>query len=539
MATSIIQQEGILKKLSSGMMGKKWQDRQIILDESGLSQYKLKDNINTAKQCVAASDISAVKLNAVKDGVEICIQLGSGEYVLKAVSQDHAQTWADKINRISPAGVAQAKDEADAKAKKEAEEKTRKEAEAKAKLEAEQKAKAEAEAQATREAEEGAKQEAEEKAQQEADEKAAEEEKAQAAEAEMPEKSQEENGDTESNVVEDKSVSPSDETAAEPEQEPEEPSSPSPKPAKPRMQAKPAARPPPAPSSDGSVFDRLSQPKHRREAINTNRGFRGMDGHVSRSSGTGSGGNKSWLDVGMEETRTLDFSDAIATHKTIGSDAIGGCMSKLSVGRFQAVTANGHYRSMKDMEECAQRDIECVDKSTFTQFASTKSQFGTHSNMGMGGSSGNRFAFVTTSTGHYMSNKDMEESAKRDFLEIGSVHTSTFNGGKSLSTKQGMAMGGAVGRFQLTTASGHIVSAKDQEDSSKRDHSISEESEAMSSTFASAMKRGNPNFSVMGGKVGRFEPPKPVSEKGPGDYCGSTTNYDLLPMPARAMATAP
>jgi hypothetical protein len=250
----------------------------------------------------------------------------------------------------------------------------------------------------------------------------------------------------------------------------------------------------------------------------------------------------------MEETRELDFADAISSHKTIGSDATGGCMSKLEVGRFQAVTANGHYRSMKDMEESAQRDIECVDKSSFSKFASTKSQFGTHANMGMGGTAGNRFANVTTATGHYMSNKDMTEAAKRDFLEIGSVHTSTFNGGKSLSTKQGMAMGGAVGRFQLTTASGHIVSTKDQEDAAKREHTLSEEASATTSTFASALKRGNPNFSLMGGKAGRFEskvpgesiyPGKPVCEKGPGDYCGPTTNYDVLPMPARATATAP
>lgn len=297
---------------------------------------------------------------------------------------------------------------------------------------------------------------------------------------------------------------------------------------------------------DGSVFDRLSSSytgtsKYRRAAVDTQRGgrFRGMDGHCGRQSGTGSGGQGSWLDVGMEETRAMDYD--VGQHKTIGAGgAVGGCMSKLGVGRFQALTAGGHYRSKADLEEAAQRDIECVEKSSFTQFASGKSQFGTHSGMGMGGRIG-RFSQQLTASGHIRSARDIEDAAKRDYLESDCAHTSCFNSTKSVTTRQGMAMGGAVGRFAAaTSASGHYLSKRDQEDAAGRDY-LSTDASAARSTFASAMKQGNPNFDHMGGKTGRFEGKQvgasiysaTSDELGPGKYTSDTTVFDRLPMPAR------
>jgi chemotaxis protein histidine kinase CheA len=569
MATTInaIHEEGLLKKLSSGMMGRKWQDRQIILDESGLKQYKPKDDVSTAKECVAAADIDTATLNAVKDGVEIVITKVDGtDYTLKAGSQESAQRWADKINRISPAGVAEAKAAAE-KAVRKQKIKEAEQARAKAKAETEAKAKADADAKAKAEAEAKAKKEAEAKAQRDAEEQAKKE--AEAAEQEPePEPEQEQTaetaGDAENDVAEDElsnmwgSDDAADEQQEQEQEEEKEEEKPKPAVRKPAASRPAAATSQPAAASSGSVsrrssggsgdsvFDRLSSSytgtsKFRRQAVSTQRGFRGMDGHVGRNFGTGSGGNKSWLDVGMEETRAMDYD--VNQHKTCGSDAKGGVISKLAVGRFQAVTAKGGHLSQRDLEEAAQRDIECVDKSTFTKFASTKSQFGTHTNMGMGGAAGNRFGLVTTASGHYMSTRDLEEAAKRDFLEIGSVHTSTFNNTTSRTTRQGMAMGGAVGRFQITTASGHVLSAKDMQDAAARDIAMPEEAMGMTSTFASALRRGNPNYSLMGGKTGRFAVggsdsfyKKPVSDKGPGDYSGPTTNYDLLPMPPQTVA---
>jgi hypothetical protein len=591
---STIHEEGLLKKLSRGMMGKKWQERHVILDETGLRQRKPNESNKVAKYCVQASQIGNVELKQANDGVEICIlQIGGGVYVLKARSNDVAQAWAGNIKRVSPAGVAQAKADSDrrvaeAKAKAEMEAKSKAEAE-KAKAEAEAKAQAEAEA---KEAETKAQAEAEaevvEKARQEAenqleriDEESTEESTAEdtlqqtsenadtmsideendATEMELqdkwagdasagddiPEEEADATDGTGGSMQEDEDKEEEDAEAQPPTDEVS--NSKVSKPTK--VSNKRAASPPPAPpsSGSGSVFDRLATSytgtsKHRRKAVNTKHsGFRGMDGHVSRSAGTGDGG-RSWLDVGLDETRSMDYD--VYNHKRIGTDAVGGCMSKLSVNRFQAITSEGHYRSNKDLEESAQRDIECVDKSTFTKFASTRSQFGTHMCMGMGGSAGNRFASSVTSSGHYYSNKDLEEAAKRDYLEDGSIHTSTFHSTKPVTTRQGMAMGGSVGRFQLVTPSGHIYSEKDNEEAAKRDIGLSVESDALTSTFASAMKRGNPSFDFMGGKSGRFaanDPnsffAKPLTEKGPGDYTGPTTTFNLLPMPPKAEAAAP
>jgi hypothetical protein len=568
MATTInaIHEQGLLRKLSNGMLGRKWQDRQIILDESGLKQHKPTEDMGTAKECVGASEIDTATLNAVKDGVEIIItKLDGTDYTLKANSEEIAQRWVDKINRISPAGVAHAK-AAEEKAARKQKIKEAEQARAKAKAEAEAKAKADADAKAKAEADAKAKKETEEMAQREAEEQAkkeAEEAQVKAAEAEEEqEQTAETTGDAENDDVEDELSNmwgSNDATVPDDKQEPQQmeetEEKPKPKPAVRKPSAsRPATTQPAANGSvsrrssgsgGSSVFDRLSSSytgtsKFRRQQVSTQRGFRGMDGHVGRSFGTGSGGGKSWLDVGMEETREMDYD--VHGYKTCGSDAKGGVISKLSVGRFQAVTAEGGHLSRRDLEEAAQRDIECVDKSTFTKFASTKSQFGTHSNMGMGGAAGNRFGLVTTVSGHYMSTKDMEEAAQRDFLEIGSVHSSTFNNTTCRTTRQGMMMGGAVGRFQITTASGHVVSAKDMKDAAARDIAMPEEAMGMTSTFASALRRGNPNYSMMGGKTGRFAAgsdslyKKPVSDKGPGDYSGPTTNYDLLPMPLRTVA---
>merc|ERR1711998_177018 len=58
---------------------------------------------------------------------------------------------------------------------------------------------------------------------------------------------------------------------------------------------------------------------------------------------------RGWLSVGMEDTRAMDYD--VYSHMTVGMDIRGGCMSKMSVARFQQMTDCGHYRSKADMEE--------------------------------------------------------------------------------------------------------------------------------------------------------------------------------------------
>merc|ERR1719198_2932264 len=122
--------------------------------------------------------------------------------------------------------------------------------------------------------------------------------------------------------------------------------------------------------------------------------------------------------------------------------------------------------------------------------------------MGMGGKIG-RFSQQMTASGHVRSTRDLEDAAKRDFLESDSAHASCFNSTKSVTTKQGMAMGGAVGRFRSTSVSGHYLSKRDQEDAANRDFLSTDASAATS------------------------------DELGPGKYTADTTLFDKLPMPAR------
>jgi hypothetical protein len=146
-----IRKDGLLKILSSSMMGKTWKEHLISLDSSGLMKRKPGSSVSTAVQCFWAAEINDVALVEVKDEFSICVALSNGnDFIFRNNSQEIAQDWTAAIKTISPKGRAEAsaKAELEAKAEAEANTKAREEAAAKERAEAEAKAAAEADAEA-------------------------------------------------------------------------------------------------------------------------------------------------------------------------------------------------------------------------------------------------------------------------------------------------------------------------------------------------------------------------------------------------------
>jgi hypothetical protein len=269
-----------------------------------------------------------------------------------------------------------------------------------------------------------------------------------------------------------------------------------------------------------------------------------MDGTTSRSHGTGRGHGGSWLDAGLNDVEfSAQDQGSIASNNVRGG---AGAMGRSTTARFRRQTANGHFCSRSDVEEGANRDISFAsDTSSFTRSAMSKSMFGTSAGMGFGGNPTNTRFRARTASGHYLSKADQEAAANRDLSNAStdlSSRSSFRAASKTVgaSTRPGMGMGGSSSRFRATTRSGHYVSKADAQEALMRDHSSAGFGvSSTTSSFASAMKKGNPRYSVMGGTTSRFAGTGSMYKKtslssdvGPGSYSKPTTAYDKLPMPA-------
>merc|ERR1711918_61156 len=97
---------------------------------------------------------------------------------------------------------------------------------------------------------------------------------------------------------------------------------------------------------------------------------------------------------------------------------------------------------------------------------------------------------------------------------------------QSTTTRKGTGFGGSTSRFREQSSNGHYLSKADR---SLRDEQYTAGSSAYHSSFASAMRKGNPRANMMGGSTSRFGGrgsiyKKSVTEAGPGSSsAGSTT----------------
>merc|ERR1719446_1172908 len=269
------------------------------------------------------------------------------------------------------------------------------------------------------------------------------------------------------------------------------------------------------PTSHTSVFERLATQytgtsKYRRGIAEINKSGRSGNGGTSRSHGTGQGHAKSWLDANMHDVAPSTDPYAIggSSYRVRGG---GAAMGRSTTSRFQRVGMSGQYCSTADAEEARNRDISFTSEAQTSCFAKarmSKSMFGTSVGMGMGGNPrSSRFA-PRTASGHFISRRDLDEARGRGIASSQPDSRSAFQAAaKSVgaSSRPGMGMGGSTSRFRSQTASGHYTSTADAQEARMREHSTSVSGISKStSSFASAMRKGNPRYSLMGGTTSRF-----------------------------------
>ena len=299
------------------------------------------------------------------------------------------------------------------------------------------------------------------------------------------------------------------------------------------------------------MFDRLSTQytgtsKHRRAIAEKKGQTNGTHGSTSRKHGTGKGHGSSWLDAGMHdvEFRGQSYNSIGSRRGSAGRTAVN--MKSSTTSRFRNTSASGSYLSRADIEEAAARDITYDASSCFKQAGQSKSMFGMSVGYGMGGNPTTDRFRARSSSGHYISRRDQEEAARRKLSYISSTDTaaalsemrsSSFHAAsKSMGTsaRLGMGMGGSSSRFRAQTSSGHYRSKADLHDAQVRGDTDTSTGLAMSSSsFSSAMKKGNPRYSIMGGTTSRFGGAGSIYMKGSADI-----GPGCYPSPYRPTGTA-